>query len=56
MHGGELVEGPAGRFRYFVICRACTWTTESARLKSVALKLWNEAKPTGKRATREKRD
>jgi hypothetical protein len=41
---GEIHEADAGRFRYFTLCRACSWSTDHARLKSVAVKLWNEAK------------
>ena len=56
MYGGELVKGTTGRFPNFVICRACGFTTEPARLKTVALKLWNEAKPPkAKRLEREER-
>ena len=48
---GTLSEG-AGRFPFTVRCRACGWTTGPARIKIVAEKLWNEAKPA--KAAKEK--
>ena len=41
---GEFKDGGSGRFRYLVICGACAWSPGPARIKSVAVKLWNEAK------------
>ena len=43
-HEGEVSESRTPRYPYLVYCRSCGWTTEPARLKVVALKLWNEAK------------
>jgi hypothetical protein len=34
-----------GRFRFYVLCEACTFMTEPARTQGIAAKLWNEAKP-----------
>ena len=42
---GEFKDGGSGRFRYLVICGACAWSAGPARIKDVAVKLWNEAKP-----------
>jgi hypothetical protein len=44
---GEFKDGGLGRFRYLVICGAC-WSAGPARIKDVAVKLWNEAKSTGR--------
>jgi ssDNA-binding Zn-finger/Zn-ribbon topoisomerase 1 len=42
---GELRKNEwGGRFPYRVQCGACGWTTNSVRLASVAVKLWNDAK------------
>jgi hypothetical protein len=38
-----------------VFCEACGFTTDATRIKGVALKLWNEAKPPAKRRARNKR-
>ncbi|HZM48754.1 MAG TPA: hypothetical protein VFC14_28320 [Burkholderiales bacterium] len=42
---GEFKDGGSGRFRYLVICGACAWSAGPARMKDLAAKLWNEAKP-----------
>ena len=52
---GEFKDGGSGRFRYLVICGACAWSAGPARIKDVAVKLWNEAKPNGEPPAREKR-
>jgi len=49
---GDLVNAGAGRFPYFVTCKACQFMTGQVRLPGVAVKLWNEAKPAPKRPTR----
>jgi len=41
---GKLVDRRPARFPYAVICGACGWTTDWARIAAVAEKLWNEAK------------
>ena len=47
---GEFKDGGSGRFRYLVICGACSWSAGPARIKDAAVKLWNEAKrAAGKR-------
>jgi hypothetical protein len=51
---GEMKDFGSGRFRYLVICGACAWSAGPARIKDVAVKLWNEAKPTAERSTRAK--
>ena len=50
---GEFKDGGSGRFRYLVICGACAWSAGPARIKDVAVKLWNEAKPAEKGRTGE---
>ena len=52
---GEFKDGGSGRFRYLVICGACAWSAGPARIKDVAVKLWNEAKPPVKRPQRNAR-
>jgi len=47
---GKIHDAGSGRFRYFVMCEACAWSTEASRIKSVAAKLWNEAKPAPKQS------
>ena len=48
---GEFKDFGSGRFRYLVICGACAWSPGPARIKDVAVKLWNEAKPAARRRT-----
>jgi len=44
---GELKKSELGsRFPYYVKCNGCEWSTSLVRLESIAVKLWNEAKPT----------
>ena len=52
---GEFKDGGSGRFRYLVICGACAWSAGPARIKDVAVKLWNEAKLAPKRSQRNAR-
>jgi len=42
---GELVSRGAGRFPFYVNCKACIFMTDHARTAGIAAKLWNEAKP-----------
>ena len=42
---GELIDVKIGRFRWLVICLACGWSTGAMRIKGVAVRRWNEAKP-----------
>jgi hypothetical protein len=42
---GKFKDGGSGRFRYLLIYGACAWSAGPARIKDVAVKLWNEAKP-----------
>jgi hypothetical protein len=41
---GEISDAGSGRFRYLAYCPGCGFTTESVRVRGVAVKLWNEAK------------
>jgi len=45
---GEFKDGGSGRFRYLVICGACSWSPGPARFRDAAVKLWNEPKPVEK--------
>ena len=42
MREGKVVKAGAGRFPWFVMCQACSWSTEHVRTENVALELWNE--------------
>ena len=41
---GEVVNAGAGRFPFFVTCKACSFMTDRVRTAGVAIKLGNEAK------------
>jgi hypothetical protein len=45
---GKIHDAGAGRFPWFVMCQACSWSTEHVRNEDVAVKLWNEALPETK--------
>ena len=47
-HEGEFVNAGAGRFPFFVSCKACSFMTARVRTAGIAVKLWNEAKPAPK--------
>jgi hypothetical protein len=47
-----LLSVSGARFSFMVYCQACGFTTEPAKIKGVALKLWNEAKPAKEKAVR----
>jgi len=49
---GKIHDAGSGKFRYFVMCEACAWSTEASRIKRAAVKLWNEAE-TGMSETRQ---
>ena len=51
---GELLEDKTSRFPFQVKCGACGWMTDSMKLATVAVKLWNEAKREGKARARPK--
>ncbi len=44
---GELVDAGASRFRFFVTCKACGYTTATMRSPGMAERLWG-LKPPGK--------
>lgn len=47
---GKSRDVERGKFRFYVICGACSFMTAVARTQGIAAKLWNEAKPlSGKR-------
>jgi hypothetical protein len=47
---GAISDAGSGRFRFLAYCSACGFTTESVRVRGVAVKLWNEAKqPKGRK-------
>lgn len=44
---GELKKSELpSRFPFYVKCNACGWSTDLVRLQTVAVTLWNEAKPS----------
>ncbi len=50
---GELKRSELpSRFPWNVVCKACGFTTESVKLRGIAVKLWNEAKMGKSKARR----
>jgi hypothetical protein len=45
-NAGEVIELKTGKFRFYVSCKACPFMTPFVKLRGVAVKLWNDSKPT----------
>jgi ssDNA-binding Zn-finger/Zn-ribbon topoisomerase 1 len=43
---GELKKAEGARFPWHVDCTECSFMTPLVKLPGIAVKLWNEAKPT----------
>jgi ssDNA-binding Zn-finger/Zn-ribbon topoisomerase 1 len=49
---GKMLDIGRGKFRFYVICGACSFMTPVARTEGIAAKLWNEAKPAKEKPVR----